>query len=240
MGYFRVFITCTVVLIMAAGAALVAAGQLDTEERAAPDTNPGYIETTLKTSHRTADEADIPLFLWYPVADPNASPELFAQNALFYGFHAIPSATPSDGPHPVVLLSHGSGGNAPQLGWLARDLALRGFVVLGVNHPGTTSGDSDPHRTPHFWNRTQDLKTALDWLLATPPAGINPDPDKIASLGFSLGGHTALALAGAQVSKSAFIAYCEEFADKYDCGWMNAAGVDFAAIDADKYQASYG
>ncbi|MCY4334287.1 MAG: hypothetical protein OXC60_06395 [Litoreibacter sp.] len=237
MNYFKVLITIIAVLALGVVALFMAAGQLDTEERAAPAQNPGYLVAEVEVAHREAEEARLQAFLWYPAADPGAEPSLHAQNALFYGFHAIENATPAEGPLPVVLLSHGSGGNGPQLGWIARDLAMRGFIVLSVNHPGTTSGDSDPHRTPHIWERTQDFRAALDWLLETPPAGLAPDPARVASAGFSLGGHTALALGGTRVSKQAFIDYCDAFSDKIDCGWMNAAGVDFNAIDAARYEA---
>jgi predicted dienelactone hydrolase len=40
-----------------------------------------------------------------------------------------------------------------------------------------------------------------------------------------------------RVPKDAFIAYCDRFPATIDCGWMNAAGVDFAAIDATRYEA---
>ncbi len=239
MTFKRLTITVLAVAALTLGALFVAATQLDTEDRASPAQNPGHIATELRVAHRDAAEATIPLFLWYPADDPTAAPALQAQNGLFYGFHAITDAPPAPGPHSVIVLSHGSGGNAPQLGWLARDLAMHGFIVLGVNHPGTTSGDSDPHRTPHIWDRTNDLRAALDWLLANPPAGLTPDEGRIASLGFSLGGHTALALAGVQVSKDAFMAYCAKFAADLDCGWMNAAGVDFSAIDAQRYEADH-
>ncbi|MEM7471412.1 MAG: alpha/beta hydrolase [Pseudomonadota bacterium] len=239
MGFFKVLLTIFAVLVLGATALFMAAGQLDTEERAAPARNPGYLQTSLEMPHRDGAEAQVEVFLWYPAADPGAEPGLHAQNALFYGFHAIENAAPSAAPLPVVMLSHGSGGNAPQLGWLARDLAMRGFIVMSLNHPGTTSGDSDPHRTPHIWERVADFRTALDWLLGTAPAELNPDATRVASAGFSLGGHTALALAGVRVSKQGFIDYCDAFADKADCGWMNAAKVDFGAIDATKYEADH-
>ncbi|MEM6408946.1 MAG: CocE/NonD family hydrolase [Pseudomonadota bacterium] len=237
MNFLKVLLTVFAVLVLGVVALFMAASQLDTVERPAPELNPGYLVTEVEVAHREADEARLQTFLWYPVADAGAEPSLHAQNALFYGFHAIENTTPADGPLPVVLLSHGSGGNGPHLGWIARDLAMRGFIVLSVNHPGTTSGDSDPHRTPHIWERTQDFRAVLDWLLETPPAGLTPDPARVASAGFSLGGHAALALGGARVSKQAFITYCDEFPDKIDCGWMNAAGVDFEAIDAARYEA---
>lgn len=87
------------------------------------------------------------------------------------------------------------------------------------------------------WQRTADLAATLDRLLTDPPEGITIDPARISAAGFSLGGHSALALGGARLSKAAFIAYCDRAKDQLDCGWMSAAGVDFTAIDAPRYEA---
>lgn len=100
--------------------------------------------------------------MWYPAISDQV-PELIGQNALFYGFHAYRDATTDSEPKPVVLLSHGSGGNAKGIGWLASDLATRGFVVLAVNHLGTTSRDSLPSAINHIWERPNDLKALLDF-----------------------------------------------------------------------------
>jgi predicted dienelactone hydrolase len=59
----------------------------------------------------------------------------------------------------------------------------------------------------------------------------------VLSVGFSLGGHSALALAGVRVSKARFIAYCAANQGKVDCGWLEDGGVDFTQIDAARYEA---
>ena len=131
-------------------------------------------------------------------------------------------------------MSHGSGGNAVGLGWIAASLAERGMIVAAPDHPGTTSGDSSPERTVMPWERARDLVAVLDWL-GTPPEGIQADRSRVATLGFSLGGHTALRVLGARVSKDAFIAYCEGN-DELDCGWLRKGGVDLASIEAALYE----
>lgn len=40
---------------------------------------------------------------------------------------------------PVVLLSHGTGGSAEGLCWLATYLAAKGFISIGVSHHGNTA-----------------------------------------------------------------------------------------------------
>lgn len=217
-------------LVLAGGALVVAAMLLDTKVRPAPAASPGYFETTAPAPHRNAD---IPVFVWYPT-DAAAAPELLAQNALFYGHYAQRDAAPATGPFPVVLLSHGSGGNAPHLGWLARQLALSGMIVVGTNHPGTTSRDSDPFQTIRIWERPADLTALLDWVIAS---DLPANPARVGAIGFSLGGHSALALSGARVSKAHFINYCASAVEKPDCTWMASAGVDFTTIDQARYEA---
>ena len=123
--------------------------------------------------------------MWY-LATSDQVPELIGQNALFYGFHAHRDATADSALRPVVLLSHGSGENAKGIGWLAIDLATRGFVVLAVNHPRTTSRDSLPSATIRIWERPDDLKARLDFAQVGLPLGVMVDMDRVGAVGFSL------------------------------------------------------
>lgn len=191
----------------------------------------GYLATEIEVDHR---DVPVPLHLWYP-AEPSTPAEVVGADALFAGHEVHPGATPLADPAPVVLLSHGSGGNGPNLTWLAAPLAERGMIVAAPNHPGTTSGDSLPERTIMPWERAWDMIAVLDHLRRDPPEGLTPDVDRVASLGFSLGGHTALRLLGAELSKEAFVDYCEGN-DAWDCGWLRRGGVDFDAIEALLYE----
>lgn len=203
-----------------------------TKERPPPDRLAGYIETRLEVAHR---DVSLPVHIWYP-AQQGPEPELLGQNALFYGHHVLRDAPFQGGPAPVVVMSHGSGGNAVGLGWLASELALRGLIVIATNHPGTTSRDSDPFQTVKVWERPQDMTALLDYVATA--RHVTADMDRVGALGFSLGGHSVLSLAGERVSKAMFIAYCDRNAGLIDCGWMQAAGVDFTAIDAELYEKS--
>jgi predicted dienelactone hydrolase len=109
------------------------------------------------------------------------------------------------GPYPVVLVSHGTGGAARDLGWLGSRLAARGFVVLGVDHHGNTR--DEPYVPEGFlcwWERARDLSILLDQLAAAGPFRGALDRSRVHAAGFSLGGHTALALAGAVTDMPAF------------------------------------
>jgi predicted dienelactone hydrolase len=215
-------------------AIFVSAALMGTPERPVPDRLAGFHETTLDAPHR-----DVPLsvFMWYP-ATSDQPPELIGQNSLFYGFYAYRDAPADPVPKPVVLLSHGSGGNARGIGWLASHLATRGFVVLAFNHPETTSRDSLPSATFRIWERPDDMKALLDLAQTSLPLGISVDMERVGAVGFSLGGYSVLGLGGAEVSKAGFIDYCDRYPDKVDCGWMNASGLDFNTIDEARYESS--
>jgi predicted dienelactone hydrolase len=90
-----------------------------------------------------------------------------------------------------------------------------------------------------IWERANDLREILNWVETPSIEGLSLDPSKIAVAGFSLGGHSALALSGLQVSKEKFIDYCDRNTGRWDCGWLERGGVNFNEIDAALYNASY-
>lgn len=231
----RWFIRGVIGLGLAGIAIVAAASLLDTTERPPAFDPPGYHVTEIQVPGR---EGPVRLHLWYPT-ESDAPSELVGQNGLFYGEHARPDAAPVSVPLPVVVLSHGSGGNAERLGWIAAWLASQGMIVVAPDHPGTTSGDSDPFRTPLVWERIADMRAALDLLQTAPPMGLEPDMTHVASLGFSLGGYSALGLGGVRLQRDAFIAHCAAKPQAADCAWMVAAGVDFTAVDAARYDADH-
>lgn len=106
---------------------------------------------------------------------------------------------------PVVLLSHGTGGTAESLGWLARALACEGYVVIGANHHGNTG--LEPYLAEGFlcwWERATDLSALLTSLGTAGFFSNRLDLDQVSAVGFSLGGYTVLALTGAQTSLNEF------------------------------------
>lgn len=110
-------------------------------------------------------------------------------------------AEPGEGPHPVVLMSHGTGGSPESLGWLARVLAQAGYLVIGAHHHGNTG--REPYLPEGFlcwWERGADLSELLTHLSASGPFAGRLDLTRVHALGFSLGAYTVLSLAGARTS----------------------------------------
>jgi predicted dienelactone hydrolase len=103
-----------------------------------------------------------------------------------------------DGNFPVVLLSHGTGGSPESMGWLARPLAKRGFVVIGPHHHGNCAVEAyRPEGFLCWWERAPDLSVMLTQLARSGPFAGRLDLDRVSAVGFSLGAYTVLLLAGA-------------------------------------------
>ncbi|WP_068753726.1 alpha/beta hydrolase family protein [Thermobifida cellulosilytica] len=97
---------------------------------------------------------------------------------------------------PLGLLSHGTGGSAEQMAWLAEPLAEAGFLVAAVDHHGNNYRDGATLRGFAFWaDRPRDLSFVLDHLLEREQVG------PVGAAGFSLGGYTAAALAGVRLAR---------------------------------------
>lgn len=104
-----------------------------------------------------------------------------------------------EGPHPVVLLSHGTGGSFDDLLWLAEAMVADGFLVAGVDHHGNSGADTYHAEGFAFvWERPRDFAFLLAHLRETE----NIDVDRIGAAGFSLGGYTVAAALGARVSST--------------------------------------
>lgn len=199
-----------------------------------------------------SQETDRPLAvtLWYP-STGDGEPFSSGANRIFDGSPASKNAGIRDGQFPLVLLSHGSGSRAEGMAWIATQLAEAGFIVAGTNHPGTTSSDSTPAATLKLWERTQDISTIITALSADRQWKMSIDPARIGILGFSLGGTTALELAGARGDLAAYRRYCADMPDMMDCRWMRgdrgyADGepvtvepFDLARLDRVRFEASH-
>lgn len=192
----------------------------------------GYRSETLPVPHR---DQPLDLHIWYPATSGGTVVPL-GKNAVFTGINVLRNATPADTPHPLILLSHGSGGNAVNIGWIAHYLANQGMVVIAPNHPGSTSRDSTPQETVKIWQRPADMSAILDFAAQTLAQNLHLDMARIGVVGFSLGGHTALGLVGARADHSGYIDYCDQYAALLDCAWYRAAAVDLNNIDSRRFE----
>ncbi len=120
-----------------------------------------------------------------------------------------------DGPrHPLVVLSHGAGGNGSNYAWLGQYLAAQGYIVALVHHYRANTYDrSALYVRNRLWQRPRDISLDISHLLQDPVWGPRIDPTRIGAAGHSQGGFAALWLGGAQVNPEAFM--------RYQRGWKN-------------------
>lgn len=152
--------------------------------------------------------------VWYPTSDDaGTTPFSFGKPEPLYLFDAIvEDAELLHQPEkfPLIMLSHGTGGSALGMGWLAHYLASHGFVAVAVNHHGNNA--IEPYLAHGFylgWERATDLTVLIDKLLyQVADFKDKIDPDRIGVAGFSFGGYTAIMLAGGQCDLDQFDAFC--------------------------------
>src|SRR5436189_5672667 len=110
----------------------------------------------------------------------------------------------------IVVLSHGTGGGAAGMAWLAETLSSSGSIVAAVNHHGNTAAEPT-YQLQGFmlwWERARDISVLIDKLLADPQFGAHIDPSRIGVAGFSLGGYTALATVGVRLAQQQWKRCC--------------------------------
>ncbi len=145
---------------------------------------------------RTLEIADAALGLTFPLlvlypSNTAGQPE----NIGPYTLDVALDAPIAPGPFPLVLVSHGTGGTPLTHRLLAHALARHGFVVGLPRHHANHRDDNSWHNTPgNLTARPRHLRLAIDGLLAEFGAALRPD--WVAVIGHSLGGYSALALAG--------------------------------------------
>ncbi|MDB5870895.1 MAG: alpha/beta hydrolase family protein [Ramlibacter sp.] len=116
----------------------------------------------------------------------------------------------------LVVISHGSGGNAWVHSNLARTLVQAGFIVAMPEHRGDNARDpSTPG--PESWKlRPAEVSRAIDAVAQEPRFAALLSFDKVGMYGMSAGGHTALSLAGGRWSPAEFRRHCEaDIADDF-------------------------
>ncbi|MGP1384884.1 MAG: alpha/beta hydrolase [Thainema sp.] len=152
---------------------------------------------------------------------------------------------------PLIVISHGFGADRKFLTYLAEHLASYGFVVASIEHPGsnvaalttlfrdTSDGDvpdqSEASRilpATEFIDRPQDVSFVLDhleWLNQySHVLKGRLNTNEVSIIGHSMGGYTALVLAGARLSLPELQAFCQNqrSVDLSPADWLQCAATD--------------
>lgn len=113
------------------------------------------------------------------------------------GSHPSQYAPINDHGHPLVIISHGTGGTP--LGYLtiAEHLANHGFVVAMPEHYRNNHADNSLEGSiENLQLRPRHISLVIDSLNDDPELKNKFQPDSVVVIGHSLGGYTALAVAG--------------------------------------------
>jgi predicted dienelactone hydrolase len=119
------------------------------------------------------------------------------------------NAQPNIGKHPLVVISHGTGGMNLDHHEIAMALAKTGSVVVALTHPKDNYRDrSMVGNIAYFSERPKQVSAVLDSVLKDPRWSTLIDADKIGFVGHSAGGFTGLALLGATPSIATTVKHC--------------------------------
>ena len=153
-------------------------------------------------------DRELTVDIWYP-ADPDAAADAepsiysFIPGIEYASDVAVADPAPAaDGPFPLVLYSHGSGGLRYVSSFFTEILASHGFVVVAPDHAGNTAIDSfagtDTDRDQTALNRPADTAFVISAMLGEDgvdtPEGFEglADAERIGMVGHSFGGFTSL------------------------------------------------
>jgi predicted dienelactone hydrolase len=143
-----------------------------------------------------ANGPSIQALIWTPCAEPSRDVRLLNGRVVLPG---VRDCAISGGKLPLIVISHGGGGDFTGHRDTAETLADAGFIVVALNHP-RDSGRLDMTRAnvmAALIERPTDVKRLVDYMLQSSPVAAKIDSDRIGFFGFSRGGYTGLVLAGA-------------------------------------------
>jgi len=169
---------------------------------------PGFRSITVPAA---ADDPAVRGAVWYPCAEAPAAVDLGNVTKLF----GITLTGAKDAPItgymlPLVVVSHGRRSHLVMHHDLAETLADGGFIVAAINHVGDNYFDqSRSAELSVMLQRPTEIKRLIDFMLTASPLAATIDRERIGVFGFSRGGHTGLALLGAN----------PDWADRSDYLW---------------------
>jgi predicted dienelactone hydrolase len=163
----------------------------------------------------------IEIGVWYPAASPPMPRQIGP------GMQTVAVDAPVVGAElPLVVISHGNGGFFGGHADTAETLAEAGFVVAALTHTGDNNHDQS--RVTDMPNRPRQLSVVIDYMLMRWQDRARIDARRIGAFGFSAGGFTVLAAAGARPDPVVILEHCRRHPDFLDCRLAREHGADLA------------
>ncbi len=154
--------------------------------------------------------------IWYPATIPPGQTEQTTYESAMPGRTVRADLPPSftiagkalrnapavtNGPFPLIVVSHGYPGSRTLLSYLTENLASKGYVVAAIDHTDSVYGGVKDFSST-LLNRTNDQLFTIDELARQsrlPDSFLHglADPSDVAIVGYSMGGYGALSTAGA-------------------------------------------
>lgn len=154
--------------------------------------------------------AGIEVAVWYPTKAESKTLSLG-----LYTQQVALDAPPPKSRHPLIVMSHGTGGDFAGHADTAVALAKAGFIVAALTHPGDNRHDQS--RAADVASRPRALSAVIDFMLADWGGHAAVDPDQIGAFGFSAGGFTVLAAAGGKPDFALMAPHCAARPALFDC-----------------------
>lgn len=194
----------------------------------------GLVEITINDP---SGDRNLRGYLWYPTEQSTGQVRAHG-NAVWEPIKVIPDAplptrptaptkptAATTGQYPLVVLSHGMFGNARNQAWLAQSLTQQGYFVAAIDHPGTSTFQRAPLDQRQLWQRPRDISRTIDHIIEDPEFGPLIDQNRIYMAGHSLGGLTAVWLAGGRYDPAKLDAFCGDNPVELVCNILGDWGI---------------
>jgi predicted dienelactone hydrolase len=168
---------------------------------------------------------DLAVGIWYPTEEAGAPHRLDLFMQTVAGDAGI-----AGGGHPLVVISHGTGGSYGGHYDTALALARAGFVVAAMTHTGDNYRDQS--RATRLSDRPRAVHAVIGYMLADWGSHAAIDPERVGVFGFSSGGFTALVASGGVPDLARVAPYCDGHPGTYVCQVVRSHGV--AAVEPGK------
>jgi predicted dienelactone hydrolase len=175
----------------------------------APESNATCAETSAVGFAKVTLPNGLPISIWYPSSSPEVNYQYLSGG--ISGRVALDGTVANCAQTPLIVFSHGLNGCSLQSLAVTEELARRGYVVAAPDHydsncvtrtppgPLVTALFSEPQNWSEltYKDRYQDIQDVLSYVsIQNPDLKTIVDMTRVGIVGHSLGGYTAVGLAG--------------------------------------------